>query len=310
MKDSDVLVYSAASHTPFPVIFKLDRKSGHCDVICMDWLLNNKQICDVDKDKKTGNALESILRSMAFRQFKSPGLGVRLFVQACVLSGCDYAPNKLSGVGLVTAFKAVRDNSFCTDQEKRIKRVLTSLPRKARAGLDMTEYEEILAKSEAVFYYHIVEHIDGSIKPMLDQRKSSETQTVHHYSDHFPCIDRFGDDISFLGVSDSSTAVKRPSLSRRSDLPPVSEVVIPSDHKNKKRKSLESVKKISNPYSRSHKRPREETQNKSSRQPLQDIAPNKTTKPSTNKNAKPNPFSHFARRESTQQQEMNLSIGP
>ena len=38
-EDSDVLVYSAACMQSFPIIYKLDRNTGDCDVISMDWLL-------------------------------------------------------------------------------------------------------------------------------------------------------------------------------------------------------------------------------------------------------------------------------
>ena len=39
-EDSDLLVYSAACLNPFPIIFKLDRKTGTCNVITMNWLLH------------------------------------------------------------------------------------------------------------------------------------------------------------------------------------------------------------------------------------------------------------------------------
>jgi len=39
-EDSDVLVYSAVCRKPFPIIYKLDKTDGSCDVVTMDWLLN------------------------------------------------------------------------------------------------------------------------------------------------------------------------------------------------------------------------------------------------------------------------------
>jgi exonuclease-1 len=38
-EDSDVLVYSATCHISIPIIYKLDRTSGDCDVVNMDWLI-------------------------------------------------------------------------------------------------------------------------------------------------------------------------------------------------------------------------------------------------------------------------------
>jgi exonuclease 1 len=40
-EDSDVLVYSAAAQVSFPIVYKLDRTSGQCDIISMDWLLRS-----------------------------------------------------------------------------------------------------------------------------------------------------------------------------------------------------------------------------------------------------------------------------
>lgn len=42
-KDSDVLVYSAACGMPFPIIYKLDRKTGNCNVFSMDWVSLHSQ---------------------------------------------------------------------------------------------------------------------------------------------------------------------------------------------------------------------------------------------------------------------------
>lgn len=49
---------------------------------------------------KSKSALEGLLTNFACRESKRPGFGVRLFVQGCVLAGCDYAANSLPGVGL------------------------------------------------------------------------------------------------------------------------------------------------------------------------------------------------------------------
>eukprot|EP00980_Cylindrotheca_fusiformis_P011074 scaffold2551_cov113-Cylindrotheca_fusiformis.AAC.13 len=108
-EDSDVLVYSAAARISFPVLFKLDRNCGSCDVISMEWLLSPPAVNAANPKSKT--ALEGLLLNLAFRETKRPGFGVRLFVQGCVFAGCDYAPNNLPGVGLYVG--CVFSSSLC-----------------------------------------------------------------------------------------------------------------------------------------------------------------------------------------------------
>jgi hypothetical protein len=285
-KDSDLLVYSAASHVAFPVLFKLDRGTGSCDSICMDWLLSSPSEDPKAASQKPGSALETLLRNLGSRQARRAGYGVRLFVQACVLAGCDYAPNKLSGIGLVSAFKLIRDTAFRNDGV-RFEKALDSLPRKTKQGLDIKEYELILAKSEAVFYYHLVRHLDGSTRPLSEPRCSDEENGEdHHFSDHFPFMNRFGDDWSFLGQMQERVS---------SEAPPVAEIVIPNEP-GKKRSQMKpqpstkppktskvdrvEVNEVKNPY-RSKKRPREDQ-----RRPLSEIA---------SQQSQTNPFARFAR---------------
>jgi 5'-3' exonuclease len=199
-EDSDILVYSAAAHVAFPVLFKLDRSTGSCDVVSMDWLLSMKSE-DVAKAVSTNSSMEMTLRRFALRQSKRSGFGVRLFVQSCVLAGSDYSINTLDGIGFVGAFKLVSDNAHRNDNV-RLRKILQSLPSKTKKNLNMDEYEDRLAKSEAVFYYHYVKHTDGNVKPLATPRLSNlENGDIHHFTDHFPFMSRFGDDWSFLHVS-------------------------------------------------------------------------------------------------------------
>jgi hypothetical protein len=202
-EDSDVLVYSAAAHIVFPVLFKLDRSSGACDMISMDWLLSST-CAEAAKAVSTNNTLEVILRRFAARQSKRPGFGVRLFVQSCVLAGSDYSINMLDGIGLIGAFKLVRDNAHRNDNV-RFRKILEALPSKTKQKVSIDDYEERLAKSEAVFYYHYVKHTDGNVKPLIEPRLSHEENgDNHHFTDHFPCLSRWGDEWSFLGKSSFS----------------------------------------------------------------------------------------------------------
>lgn len=265
-EDSDILVYSAACGVPFPIIYKLDRNSGNCDVISMDWLfsksgvskefvphnlsfpslrrcLSSSSDCRTDrkatqKMKKTkkgaGTALLSLLQTMVTRESRQPGSGARLFVQSCILSGCDYAPSRLSGVGLVTAFKMIVDNSH-RDPDSRFSHVLKLIPRE-KISLDIDEdnaqfneiepyrkhkpepydlYEELLSKSEAVFYHHHVLHLKSmDIAPLMMPKSSASDgmakstvsdEQVHSPTDnsnrtqYFPCLNRFAANISFIG---------------------------------------------------------------------------------------------------------------
>mmetsp|Transcript_18666 Transcript_18666/g.21035 ORF Transcript_18666/g.21035 Transcript_18666/m.21035 type:complete len:771 (+) Transcript_18666:210-2522(+) len=199
-EDSDVLVYSAAAHKAFPILYKLDRGTGACDRISMDWLLSDSA------EKKTqvtsSNTLEGILRRLASREAKRKGFGVRLFVQSCILAGSDYSINTLDGIGLIGAFKLVRDNAFRNDSV-RFRKILLSLSKKIKQKIDISEYEERLAKSEAVFYYHPVKHTDGTIRPLLQPRISPEDVDEPFSTDHFPFMSRFQGDWSFLGTISS-----------------------------------------------------------------------------------------------------------
>ncbi len=254
-EDSDILVYSAAAHVVFPVLFKLDRNTGNCDCIKMDWLLSLTSE-EASKPVTSTNTLEVMFRRLAARQAKRKGFGVRLFVQGCILSGCDYRKS-LEGVGPTNAFKLVRDNAFRNDSV-RFRKILESLPKKVKQKIDIDEYEQILAKSEAIFFYHPVLHTDGKIKPLLQPRISlDETGEEHHYTDHYPFMSRFEGDWSFLGTRniESNDAVEHPSAVETAleptKLPKASPWV-----QIKKRDSSQAVshkhsKIIQNPYNKS-----------------------------------------------------------
>ncbi len=271
-QDSDVLVYSAACNASFPIIYKLSRDDGSCDVFTMDWLLspppasicmtteqnsncavsvypsikrqlltrnhnNRQQSSATDKSKRDnsmnklkkqkhgqGAALLSHLHAMSSRERRQKGSGARMFVQACVLAGCDYAPSRLAGVGLVTAFKMIKENAH-RNVGARFQNVLNSIPREKilllngggsavdertiNASTSSTNskngdilhaiqtYETLLAKSEAVFYYHHVRHFDsGKVVPLNEKNQDLTTKGSHR--EFLPCTSRF-DDITFTG---------------------------------------------------------------------------------------------------------------
>mmetsp|Transcript_53315 Transcript_53315/g.159649 ORF Transcript_53315/g.159649 Transcript_53315/m.159649 type:complete len:957 (-) Transcript_53315:1475-4345(-) len=260
-EDSDVLVYSASCGIPFPIIYKLDRDTGSCDVLTMDWLLSptpsnshsdplshlrrylpcqRKQNSPKGREspakgERSGSFLSS-LRCLSRREILRPGSGARLFVQACVLSGCDYAPSRLSGIGHVNSFKLVAENAHRKDGE-RFLRVLRSLPKGTVAGNEgdtrltekmveqradlesagnerVLQYEELLAKSESVFYYHRV--LDASLRSvvsLLEQPAETPSTDRKSRKKYLPCCQRFDCDLSFVGAFILTNEIPAPKAS-------------------------------------------------------------------------------------------------
>ena len=129
---------------------------------------------------------------------------------SCVLAGSP----KLEGVGLVSAFKYVRDGA---DQEDtvRLQNILDSMPQKILANIDATKHEETLAQSEAVFYYHVVTQQDRCNRPICEPRVSEIESGVEHSQDHhLPLMTRF-EDSSFIG--DTSSPGKSQPAARSSN---------------------------------------------------------------------------------------------
>lgn len=228
-EDSDVLVYTAACNASFPIIYKLDRNTGACDVISMDWLLKrcpSSKYLDTDgafsmrrllpsqlssskansnkkAKKNSGPALLSHLEAITNREKRNTGSGVRMFVQACVLAGCDYAP-RVPGVGLVTAFKMIKENMH-RDPQSRFLHTLKSISNEkfgqeteCSNRLCKDDFELILAKSECVFYYHRVLDRQGKVVPLFTPNDTSNEGANSSINEYLPSLDRFDDD-SFIG---------------------------------------------------------------------------------------------------------------
>mmetsp|Transcript_11672 Transcript_11672/g.27428 ORF Transcript_11672/g.27428 Transcript_11672/m.27428 type:complete len:866 (+) Transcript_11672:95-2692(+) len=324
-EDSDVLVYSAVTRRPFPIIYKLDKNTGACDVVTMDWLLNpdfaprsnnsdkrrrrrkpNNESSDSEESEievledkggrvhlseieyddlgfapirrnlpeyipskvgKRGKKREKsatildYLRKFRRDEDKCPGLGVRLFVEACVLSGCDYVANRLSRIGPVASFRLLKESAHRKNSQRFEKLLQHGLPSgcvllaepKPSTVLDDEEtqekigdgnndeeeeeydeffsqpdtsrksknlYEEQLAKSTAVFFYHYVKDLaTGCIVPLVPYRQSSvddEDQEFGPVESNRPSIGRFDDGLPFIG-SKASAAANRPA-----PMPPLS----------------------------------------------------------------------------------------
>lgn len=187
-EDSDVLVYSASCQKSFPIVCKLDRRSGDCDIFSLEWLLNDSYPLPKVQQKENQPQLQAIFGILRSRQLLKKGWGARLFVQACVLAGCDYSPRKVPGVGLVNAFKMVR-TAGCTGSFSGMSRVFrqilfSAISVKSRGALgNVEEFEELLAKSEAVFYYHPVAQSDGTVI-YLNAREESYNPSLDRFTSH------------------------------------------------------------------------------------------------------------------------------
>jgi 5'-3' exonuclease len=305
-EDSDVLVYQAACHVPFPIIFKLDRNSGACDILSMEWLLspatctsapwNHHRPLGDSSESNRMSVLDAVLKTLADRELRDPGLGARLFVQSCVLTGCDYSPNLLSGVGLVNAFKLVR-NSVHRSSCDRFRHVLQQLPPKAKQSLgNKIEYEELLAKSEAVFYHHMVCLHDGTTLAFLGEHPAIPDHR------HKPVMDRFGGDWSFLGdvtCCEGGQVVPGPLRDAASTTDDVQRICasVPGNGNGNGTSSVEDLLAqpnvlISNPYQKARKRQRQ--QPSPARKPLAAIE-NTADRPT--KADSSNPFSKFFRQQ-------------
>lgn len=176
----------------------------------MEWLIDQKSFQEKNiRRKGKKDKLETTLNEFAAIEARKVGRGVRLFVQACVLTGCDYSPNQLSGVGLVTAFNEVRRNSSCAP-ELLFKRILKKLPDKATENINVTKYEELLCQSEAVFYYHPVRDPSSTLRVneslLMQPTNNSDDNSCDDdaledsgASEYYPSLESFTD-LSFLGA--------------------------------------------------------------------------------------------------------------
>jgi len=235
-EDSDLLVYSAAIGVPFPIIFKLDRNTGTCDVVSMRWLFPPPTVSEssLHQGKENispkffdtyltalnkGTKLSQYLQAFQLKENAIPGYGRRLFVQACVLAGCDYTVNSTlapDGIGFVTACKLIAAYAHRPHEERfhHALREWKGKGSKADTSATLESYEELLAKSEAVFYYHYV-RCNNSPAAVPLQKTSSfvsppdhecySVSNIEKYHVQLPNLHRFKGSTSFLGHSEISS---------------------------------------------------------------------------------------------------------
>ena len=81
------------------------------------------------------------------------GFDIRMFVQTCILSGCDYT-EKLAGIGLRTAQDLVLQYRSI-DAERRVSRILRFQKLSKKREIP-DQYMESFLKAEAQFFYQVV----------------------------------------------------------------------------------------------------------------------------------------------------------
>ena len=228
-EDSDIIVYSVSANIAVPIVYKFDKKNGECDVLNMNWLVNErntatqKRSCNASLAVLVGGATDQFataLRLLSTREQREPGLGRRLFVKACILSGCDYVPN-LKRVGPVTAFKLIKENAS-RPSEERFKHIIRNLcghsiltegstqddhTGEGALVLDPTlmsiddcdKYEKRLLMAEAAFFYHHIK-VGNETKALQEMFRSSNTDdSANHF---LPCVDKFENNLAFLGTAE------------------------------------------------------------------------------------------------------------
>lgn len=127
-----------------------------------------------------------------------------------------------------------------------------SLPRKIKSTIEIDDYESTLAKSEAVFYYHVVLHANGHYKHIAEPIRSHDGRTEQCASNHSPLLSRFRDDLSFLGKIDTSGLQPgRPAMLPQQHAPLNNrKSMFPKVSKNPMQNWLRPVEKMKNPYSK------------------------------------------------------------
>lgn len=133
-EDSDVLVYSAIAGKSIPVLYKFDKASQMVQCIDIDGIFrfdeeSSPLAISIDNYSAlptsiAGSSNEGGKESSFMKNIKHLGCrrGRRMFVQMCVLAGCDYC-DSIHGVGLVTALQV--DGSRCYNPSTMFIPILT-----------------------------------------------------------------------------------------------------------------------------------------------------------------------------------------
>ncbi|GMH61516.1 hypothetical protein TrST_g9079 [Triparma strigata] len=203
-EDSDILLYCVSGGWKGDVIYKLDKANGECEVINMSWLMEDTDFLAGLKGDFAG-----YLRLFRTHE-KRHGTGRRMFIQACVLSGCDYVPS-LPGVGIVGAFKMIVQAAdrgggerikFCLAGRKGMGKIQEKGNNNDEdegffktVVKDPVAYEELCMKAEAVFFYHRVYAVsDNKCVTFIPVDKTADP-----LNGGVPSLVRWGEACDFIG---------------------------------------------------------------------------------------------------------------
>ena len=102
-EDSDILMYSAACGSSFPILYKNDERNECVKVVDIRkvGLLSDHKASSDNREVRTGGKASKL--SLLESNFSCAN-GTRMFVQMCLLAGCDYCES-VPGVGIVTAMQ-------------------------------------------------------------------------------------------------------------------------------------------------------------------------------------------------------------
>ncbi|CAK4235130.1 unnamed protein product [Aphanomyces euteiches] len=138
-EDSDILVYSMTANISSPILLRMDT-TGACKMVSREILRACGPTSKSAFLKKLPHFLDSTVDS------------IRMFVQMCVLSGCDFL-DSLPNIGPVTAQKHIFAFRGAPGH-LRVKRILAKL-RLDKVSVP-ADYFDQFCRAEALFYHHYV----------------------------------------------------------------------------------------------------------------------------------------------------------
>lgn len=147
-EDSDIIVYSAICNRSFPILYKFNT-SGSAQLIECNKIFKQHQVPVNTIGTETSGKRSKFLTSI--KDFLGPS-GRRMFVQMCVLAGCDYS-DSVPGIGLQYSQQAVaqfRD----VENDSRLESIVNFWNisgKKVPIG-----FLERVRRAELLFFYHLV----------------------------------------------------------------------------------------------------------------------------------------------------------
>ncbi|RHY34813.1 hypothetical protein DYB32_000607 [Aphanomyces invadans] len=174
-EDSDILVYSITANVAVPILLKLDYPSGACKIV-------SKAIL-----KAHGATAKSSAFLKKLVHFLDDSIdSIRMFVQMCVLSGCDFLES-LPNIGPVTAQKHVFAFRGAPGH-LRMQRILSKLKMDNSTLAIPSDYLDRCRAAEALFYHHYVYNPDSrACEHLVNATDLSMTKDIH---DLVTCMNR------------------------------------------------------------------------------------------------------------------------